>query len=122
MSDTTAASKPLSDILREHEASLRGGMIIGADMRTIADSLSQAARCVDRWRDEDHIRVFAAMMTGKMALKTAQGVHGWPNLPTSHLWAMLKEHVAKGDPIDIAIFAMMIHHNTAAELRGWPGA
>lgn len=54
---------------------------------------------------------FAQEMEIKLGIKLAQGRSGW-NKPDEvsirELQKMLREHVDKGDPVDIANFAMMI--------------
>ena len=54
---------------------------------------------------------FAAAMKAKMAKQRAKGYGGWDDpqqCPTERLQAMLADHMAKGDPVDVANFAMMI--------------
>lgn len=53
---------------------------------------------------------FAAVMKAKLARSRAKGRSGWQTCSAPALSAMLREHVDKGDPIDVAIFGMMIHH------------
>lgn len=66
-----------------------------------------------RHSDDDAIDTFANAMRDKMALGCAKGRDGWRTCPVDVLWQMLREHVEKGDPVDIANFAMMIHHHSA---------
>lgn len=54
---------------------------------------------------------FAGAMKTKMAISQAKGRSGWddPNQCTvESLQAMLLDHVAKGDPVDVANFCMML--------------
>lgn len=54
---------------------------------------------------------FAAAMKAKLAKQRAKGYGGWDDTqqcPTERLQAMLVDHVAKGDPVDVANFAMML--------------
>lgn len=55
---------------------------------------------------------FAQAMKSKLAAKRAQGYGGWddPELcPSKFLSRKLREHVEKGDPVDVANFGMMLH-------------
>lgn len=63
--------------------------------------------CVDR---------FASLMKAKLAQKRAEGYGGWDDpsrCTTAHLSQLLIKHVAKGDPLDVANFAMMLHQRGA---------
>lgn len=118
----TTNDEPLTIQLRESAAQIRSGSWMGSDMLLMAHRLEKAAIAVDMARDAREIRRFSSLMTTKMARKAYEGAHGWPNIPVAHLWAMLREHVEKGDPIDIANFAMMIHHNAEVEALERQGA
>lgn len=55
---------------------------------------------------------FAAEMKIKLAQKRAEGRGGWDNkeeCSKEFLSRLLREHVEKGDPIDVANFCMMLH-------------
>ncbi|MFC3072406.1 hypothetical protein [Shinella pollutisoli] len=55
---------------------------------------------------------FAIAMKAKLAKKRAEGRGGWEDKEACSalfLSQMLREHVEKGDPIDVANFAMMLH-------------
>ncbi|MGI2036386.1 hypothetical protein ACRQ1B_28825 [Rhizobium panacihumi] len=69
----------------------------------LADDTTNDNACVDR---------FAKIMKAKLAADRAKGRDGWdkPELCTiDTLSDMLIGHIAKGDPVDVANFAMMIH-------------
>lgn len=54
---------------------------------------------------------FAAEMKAKLAKKRAEGKGGWDDREWTtglFLSQCLWEHVAKGDPVDVANFAMML--------------
>jgi len=55
---------------------------------------------------------FADAMKAKMDASRDKGRHGWRTCSTADLWTMLREHVEKGDPVDIANFCMMIYFNS----------
>ncbi len=61
--------------------------------------------------DDDAVIAFAYAMQNKMFLSSRKGRSGWQNCSEENLWQMLKEHINKGDPVDVANFAMMIWHN-----------
>jgi hypothetical protein len=61
--------------------------------------------------DDWAIDRFAATMKAKMAKQREKGYSGWDDqeqCPTGRLQTMLSEHVAKGDPVDVGNFAMML--------------
>lgn len=58
--------------------------------------------------DDRAVDRFAEIMKGKLALARAKGRGGWQACSPDMLSAMLREHVAKGDPVDVANFAMML--------------
>ena len=64
-----------------------------------------------RHHDDVAIDRFAKAMKAKMAKQRAKGYGGWDDrtdCPTEHLQQMLVDHIAKGDPVDVANFAMML--------------
>ncbi len=62
-------------------------------------------------RDDVAVNSFAQAMADKMSRSRAKGREGWQTCSVDVLWTMLREHVEKGDPVDVACLAMMIHHN-----------
>lgn len=61
--------------------------------------------------DDDAIDQFALGMKMKMAVKRAEGRAGWHDkqqCSAEDLSHMLREHVSKGDPLDVANFCMML--------------
>ncbi len=54
------------------------------------------------------VGVFSNAMAHKMKLAASKGRSGWQELPVQDLQKMLVEHIEKGDPIDVALFAMML--------------
>jgi hypothetical protein len=62
--------------------------------------------------DNDAVDAFAAAMKDKLEKKRAAGYWGWEDpvrCSNAHLVQLLREHIEKGDPVDVANFAMMIH-------------
>lgn len=55
---------------------------------------------------------FSVAMKAKLAVKRAEGRGGWENkeaCSAEFLSQLLREHVEKGDPVDVANFCMMLH-------------
>ncbi|WP_186163401.1 hypothetical protein [Burkholderia gladioli] len=63
--------------------------------------------------DDIAVDAFAAAMKAKMAAAHAKGRSGWETCAPADLSRMLREHVEKGDPRDVANFCMMLHHHGA---------
>jgi hypothetical protein len=62
--------------------------------------------------DDAAVDRFAAAMKDKLAEKRRQGYGGWDRPSECRLEFLsrkLRQHVAKGDPVDVANFAMMLH-------------
>jgi uncharacterized coiled-coil protein SlyX len=108
------------------------GLVLPADIEQPRDGLSRAyhdAREMLNGQpahpDDIAIDRFAAAMKTKMAKKRADGRGGWDDpaqCSTGRLAEMLVDHLPKGDPVDIANFAMMLFHRDgggrALELAG----
>ena len=80
-----------------------------------AERATEALRLFDEQPahpDDAAVDLFAADMKSKLAVSRAKGRGGW-EYPTAisggDLAALLVEHVAKGDPVDVANLAMMLH-------------
>ena len=61
--------------------------------------------------DDMAVDRFAAVLKEKLARSRAKGRGGWDDrqqCPNGRLQLLLAEHVAKGDPIDVAVLAMML--------------
>lgn len=64
---------------------------------------------------------FAIAMKAKLAKKRAEGRGGWEDkeaCSAEFLSHLLREHVDKGDPIDVANLAMMLHQRGESVLPG----
>lgn len=92
-------------------------------LRAMAGAEALPAGVGATW-DDIAVDRFAYAMKAKLAKKRAEGRGGWdrkipaPGIdgrgfyyecPNSFLSTKLREHVDKGDPVDVANFAMMIH-------------
>lgn len=62
--------------------------------------------------DDIAVDRFAAAMKAKLAKKRAEGYGGWEDkeeCPAQRLSDLLRNHVEKGDPVDVGNLAMMLH-------------
>ena len=71
----------------------------------------RASQTVPAHEDDLAVDRFAAVMKSKLAKKRNDGRGGWsgPECSEETLSRMLRDHIAKGDPVDVANFAMMLH-------------
>lgn len=67
--------------------------------------------------DDAAVDRFAQAMKEKMAAARAKGRGGWQQCDPAKLSRMLREHVDKGDPRDVANFCMMLWNNKAAIVK-----
>jgi hypothetical protein len=75
--------------------------------------------------DNTAVDAFAVAMKAKLAEARAKGRGGWQdkdNCPQQRLSDMLRAHVEKGDPRDVANFCMFLHQRGEAILPVPPGA
>jgi hypothetical protein len=61
--------------------------------------------------DDSAVERFAVAMKAKLALARGKGRCGWERCSEPVLMEMLREHVRKGNMVDVANIAMMIHLN-----------
>ncbi|KVT86313.1 hypothetical protein WT25_11205 [Burkholderia territorii] len=61
--------------------------------------------------DDVAVDSFSAVMKHKLALARDKGRGGWETCSPADLSRMLREHVEKGDPRDVANFCMMLWHH-----------
>lgn len=67
--------------------------------------------------DDFAVDAFAARMKAKLASARAKGRGGWDDpaqCSVETLQAMLRDHLVKGDPVDVANFCMMLEHYGAS--------
>ena len=85
------------------------------DRRELIDRARAALRAKgggDAHPDDLAVDRFAAAMKAKLAQKRAEGRGGWEDkndCSSEWLSNLLRGHVDKGDPVDVANFAMMLH-------------
>lgn len=73
--------------------------------------LTEDLHLLEETTDKSFISDFAKVMEAKMVIAASKGRHGWNDpqvCSTEDLQCMLREHVDKGDPVDVANFAMML--------------
>lgn len=58
----------------------------------------------------NEVQQFAEAMKAKMHEKAMEGYGGWEQADVGFLAKLLVDHIPKGDPVDIANFAMMLFH------------
>lgn len=77
------------------------------------DCPCQAAAIAVKGNHPDDVAVdrFAVAMKTKLSVKRAEGRGGWdgPSCDAEFLSSLLREHVDKGDPLDVGNLAMMLH-------------
>lgn len=82
---------------------------IRKDIRTLLDYYEQHAE--PQHQDDEMDDTFASAMKTKLARKRGEGRRGWQRTTAAGLSALLHELVDKGDPLDVANVAMMLHQN-----------
>lgn len=93
-----------------------------------AEPMPVAGSPAEAHPDDIAVDRFAAAMKAKMAKSRAQGRWGWNDssvCPAHHLQSLLRNHVGKGDPVDVGNFAMMLFNRgerTAAAEHSLAGA
>lgn len=92
-----------------------GALTTAAGVRAIRAALSRyssgqpaASAEPNAHTDDDAVDHFAAAMKEKLAQARAKGRHGWHECAPADLSAMLRAHVEKGDPRDVANFCMFL--------------
>lgn len=72
----------------------------------------QPAEPVSQHPDDAAVDAFAVIMKAKLKrARDEKGRGGWQDMSAAELSAMLREHVEKGDPVDVANLAMMLSLN-----------
>jgi len=83
---------------------------------SIEDIREIISRSTKQHSDDIAVDRFAVAMKNKLARKRDDGYGGWDDqeaVRSPDLARMLIEHIPKGDPVDVANFAMMIHQRDA---------
>lgn len=74
-----------------------------------AGLMAATAERLELYLDRHDVTLFATLMAAKMRKKSKEGARGWRKAQLPMLQQMLRDHVGKGDMVDVAIMAMMIH-------------
>ncbi|WP_329768834.1 hypothetical protein [Stenotrophomonas maltophilia] len=85
--------------------------------RRLAPDIAARQPVRDQHPDDLAVDAFAAAMKAKMAEARAKGRGGWEDpaqCTAEDLARMLRDHVEKGDPRDVANFCMMLHQRGEA--------
>jgi len=80
--------------------------------RTMLAAAPTPPAALDQHPDDVAVDRFAAAMKAKLAKKRLEGRGGWQDKAQCSavlLSDLLREHVAKGDPLDVGNLAMMLH-------------
>ena len=108
----------LQQRLSEAEKLLRGvhtGDLFGPDDWETVRAFLASPGCADVEpdfkSDQNAVYIFSKLMLHKLAKKAAEGRSGWQECSQARLTRMLREHVEKGDPVDVANFCMMLCAN-----------
>lgn len=91
----------------------RTSLIAAAELRRLYEENEKLKAQQESVAHPDNVAIdrFAAAMKAKMAKQRAKGYGGWDDkadCPASRLQQMLVDHIAKGDPVDVANFTMML--------------
>lgn len=81
------------------------------DFRALLREATGAQQPAEQHPDDAAVDRFAAAMKAKLKKKRQEGRAGWQFMASEQLSALLHEHVSKGDPVDVANLAMMLHQN-----------
>lgn len=98
---------------------------VDLDPETIALEKRARLLVVDEQHPDDvAVDWFASAMKEKLAKKRAEGYGGWHDpsqCRVEFLSRKLREHIAKGDPVDVGNFAMMLHQRGSEITKpdGW---
>ena len=69
--------------------------------------------------DDIALSSFAVVVSDKLARKRMQYPHrDWLHVKPEQLSRILREHVEKGDPVDVTAFCMFLHQRASPTLKG----
>ncbi|KAF1016231.1 MAG: hypothetical protein GAK31_01720 [Stenotrophomonas maltophilia] len=108
-----AARRVISDI----DSGDYHGEISEATYAALEATLAARQPVAEQHPDDLAVDAFAAAMKAKMATARAKGRDGWDDpaqCSADDLTRMLRDHVEKGDPRDVANFCMMLHQRGEA--------
>lgn len=88
---------------------------VSGDTRTKEEFMADCDDChtlTERDHDLRAVDNFSNAMMAKLDKKRDEGRSGWQTASAETLSKMLNDHLAKGDPVDVANFCMMLHQNS----------
>lgn len=94
-----------------------GVVVAPKELQVLQTALAARQPVGDQHPDDLAVDAFAAAMKAKMAAARAKGRGGWEDpaqCSADDLSSMLRDHVEKGDPRDVANFCMMLHQRGEA--------
>lgn len=80
-------------------------------LTVVIDYWPQSSEPDEQHPDDVAVDAFAAAMKAKLAKKRSEGRDRWQECSAEYLSDLLRSHVEKGDPVDVANLAMMLHQN-----------
>ncbi|MDP8249593.1 hypothetical protein [Pseudochrobactrum saccharolyticum] len=97
----------------EYEAQGCAAQMIFDELRVLAKPAPSPSIGAYIWKIVDEMAVdnFTLRMKEKLARKRAEGRSGWWNMTANDLSVMLRQHVDKGDPVDVANLCMFLFAN-----------
>jgi hypothetical protein len=103
----------INKLAREHLQVDDDGIVYGYVKFARAILSAAQADAAPSEPDDEAVDRFAVAMKEKMAAARAKGRYGWQFSHPAYLSKLLREHVEKGDPRDVANFCMMLWHHQA---------
>lgn len=79
------------------------------EQNALKGALLRSVKIVDH-PDNAAVDDFAAVMKRKLEMARAKGRKGWQTADPEDLRQQLREHIDKGDPIDVAVYCMFLWH------------
>lgn len=117
MADEDGGAYALVDLMSRDKASIADGeweMVVLSDdiLSALQSDAPNADEREDPHPDDLAVDRFALALKTKLAKKRDEGRGGWDRKDEctgQYLSHLLREHVEKGDPVDVGNFAMMLH-------------
>lgn len=97
-----------SEVTHQKFRDLMAETLAAYEQALAATPAPEAATPAQAHPDDLAVDAFAAAMKDKLAKAREKGRGGWQTCPPEELSRMLREHVEKGDPRDVANFAMFL--------------
>lgn len=111
---------PIVEELAQAQVKLQKCLALFKQLQNVMDHCAQGcAKTIpepaqqDTHADDRVVDAFAAAMKAKLAQQRAKGYGDWQDkdkCPEGRLQKLLADHIPKGDPVDVANFAMFLWH------------